>query len=157
MVHRKKESKPRKPLKREDVHKHPKQGTRPYRGPHAHRHPSEVTPWQPFSGYPMVTQAHAGGGAGFVATDVHVPGPFAGIGPRNYAKTDQRVLEDVCELLTRHGELDVREVDVHCRNGVIRLEGHVPARWMRREIEATAESVGGVVDVENELLVQTAE
>jgi hypothetical protein len=153
---KKRSSKAKAPrLERVDLHKHPQQGTQPYQGPPAHPHPSEAPAWNPFRSMPL--HPHAAGASGFTTGDVHVPGPFMGIGPRNYTKTDQRILEDVCELLTRHGELDVRAVDVHCRNGVIRLEGSVPSRWARREIEAVADSVGGVQDVQNDLTIASPE
>ena len=151
MSSRKKTPTSKQPLKREDLHKRPRQGTRVDTGAWPHPHPSEAPAWGTYASFPMVMRPYGAGASGFTSSDVHAPGRFRGVAPRNYAKTDARILEDVCELLTRHGELDVGDVDVHCRNGVIRLEGHVPVRWMRREIEAVAESVGGVNDVENEL------
>jgi len=156
MSRKSKSSEPKKPLRRVDLHRTPEQGKQPYRGPAHHRHPDESPPFSPYRGLPAVMDpyGHTGGASGFAMTESHAVGPYFGVGPRNYAKPDQRVLDDVCELLTRHGELDVRSVDVHCHNGVIRLEGHVPTRWMRREIEAAAESVFGVEDVENHLAVE---
>jgi hypothetical protein len=150
---RKKKSKKKasKRAARADHHKHPAQGTQPWRGgPHPH---PDYGAWHPFATAPGVLSARAGGDAGFVSAALHRPGPFSGVGPRGYARSDQRVLENVCDLLTLHGELDVREVDVHCRDGVIRLEGTVPNRWTRRMIEHVADEVPGVLDVVNELEV----
>jgi hypothetical protein len=138
-------------LVREDLHKRPEQGKEPYHdGPH--RHPGEDTgPWQPFALVPAILRPRPAGESGFTTSDDHVPGPFAGVPPRGYARTDTRVLEDVCDLLTVHGELDVRQVDVHCRNGVIRIEGHVPDERTRRLVEDVAREVLGVTGVENHL------
>ena len=158
MSRKAKSSEPKKPLRRVDLHKSPEQGKQPYAGPKHHRHPDESPVWNPYSGIPTIMNPYAftGGASGFANTESHIPGPFSGVGPRNYAKTDQRVLDEVCELLTRHGELDVRNVDVHCHNGVIRLEGHVPTRAIRREIEAAVESIFGVNDVEDHLTIEPA-
>lgn len=149
---REKKAKPR--LERVDLHKHPAQGTHPYAQVHRSQPPAGHAPWQPYAYVPMVLNTHAGGESGFMTGIHHATGPFAGVRPRGYARSDPRILEDVCDLLTAHGELDVREVDVHCRNAVIRLEGSVPDRRTRRLIEGVADGVTGVEDVVNHLDVR---
>ena len=144
----------KKTLRREDLHEKPVQGTDRHVGPAPAPRRPDSSGWSPYANLPMIMHVHAAGSTGFTSDDALPSGPFEGIGPRNYARADQDVLDDVCHLLTMHGELDVREVDVHCRNGVIRLEGHVPTRAMRREIEAASESIMGVADVENHLEVR---
>ena len=146
----------RKPLERVDHHMRPAQGTHPFTGRwHPHQHP-EYGAWHPFAMAPGALSVRAGGESGFTTGAYHMAGPFAGVAPRGYARSDQRVLEDVCDRLTLHGELDVRHVEVHCRDGVIRLEGTAPDRRTRRLIEAVADEVPGVVDVENELTIAPA-
>src|SRR5207237_3035463 len=39
-------------------------------------------------------------------------GPYTGHGPRGYQRGDDRIREDVCERLTRHGMLDASDVEV---------------------------------------------
>ncbi len=149
------DKKARKRLERVDHHMHPAQGRLPFVGHwHPHAHPAGA--WHPFASAPGALSTRAGGESGFTTGSYHQAGPFAGVGPRGYARSDRRVLEDVCDLLTLHGELDVRGVDVHCRDGVIRLEGRVPDRRTRRLIEAVADEVVGVLDVENELEIADA-
>ena len=99
MSGKRKSKEPRPPLRREDLHEHPQQGTQPYRGPPHHHHPDESRPWQPYVSIPMIMHPPGAVASGFTTGDTHMPGPFRGVGPRNYAKTDQRVLDDVCEPL----------------------------------------------------------
>jgi hypothetical protein len=148
--------KPSQRLERRDVHKHPTQGTQPYHGKYRQHEDVDPGPWRPLAYVPMVLGSGAAGAGGFYAGAGHVPGPFAGVGPKHYARTDPRILEDVCNLLTAHGELDVADVDVHCRDGIIRLEGSAPDRRTRLMIGQVANSVLGVQRVSNELTVGTA-
>jgi BON domain len=138
-------------------HAHPVQGQHPYDpgAPHPGG-PQESDPaWDPYRAMPGVLQPEIAG-AGALYADVPA-GPFAGIGPRNYARGDRSILEEVCELLTEHGELDVHDVEVKVKNGNVTLEGTVADRWSRREIEAVADTVSGVRDVENRLEVHGPE
>ena len=78
-------------------------------------------------------------------------GPHAGKGPKNYRRSDERILEDVNEALTRHPELDASEVEVSVEARVVRLSGGVPDRRAKRLAEDIAYQVPGVEDVENKL------
>lgn len=80
-----------------------------------------------------------------------VPGPHVGHGPNGYRRSDERILEDVCERLMQHGRIDARNVDVIVSNGEVTLRGSVPSREMKRTAEDVSESVFGVVDVRNEI------
>ncbi len=80
-----------------------------------------------------------------------VPGPYQGVGPRGYQRSDQRISEDICDLLTMHGSVDASDIEVNVQNGEVTLEGTVPSRAMKRMAEDTAESVSGVQDVHNHL------
>jgi len=81
-------------------------------------------------------------------------GPFAGRGPRGYQRGDDRIREDVCEVLYHHGEIDASEVEVRVENGEVTLTGTVEDRWQKRMIEDAIEDVSGVKDVNNQLRVQ---
>src|SRR5919202_28135 len=39
-------------------------------------------------------------------------GPFQGVGPRNYSRSDDRIREDVSDRLAMHGGVDARQIDV---------------------------------------------
>jgi hypothetical protein len=79
---------------------------------------------------------------------------FAGRGPRNYKRSDERIREDVNERLTRHPELDAIDIDVRVSNCQVVLMGVVEDRRAKRLAEDIAEDVWGVDDVRNELKVR---
>lgn len=82
---------------------------------------------------------------------------FFGKGPKNWRRSDDRIHEDACEALTRDSHVDATEITVEVREGVVRLNGHVESRAMKRRAEEVVEFVLGVKDVSNELSVAPAE
>jgi hypothetical protein len=82
-----------------------------------------------------------------------VYGPFTGVGPLNYQRSDDRIEEDVCDRLAQHGQLDASNVDVSVNNGEVTLKGEVPDRRMKRLAEDIAFNVPGVFDVQNQLRI----
>lgn len=91
--------------------------------------------------------------------DLYGEGRHGGLGhgrrhslPRGYRRADERVLDDVCERLSRSG-LDVSEVSVRVVGGEVVLEGSVPERGTKYAIENIADSCLGVTDVDNRLRV----
>lgn len=82
------------------------------------------------------------------------PGPHTGRGPRGYRRSDDRIFEDVCERLSRHGQIDASDITVKVDDGEVSLTGTVDNRRTKRMVEDVAESVNGVRDVRNELRVQ---
>jgi hypothetical protein len=90
--------------------------------------------------------------------DVPIPVPgfgsgrsFAGRGPRGYTRSDARIHEDICEVLTRHPEIDATDIEVAVQNGVVTLNGTVADRYTKRLAGDVAELTLGVHDVENRL------
>jgi hypothetical protein len=83
-----------------------------------------------------------------------IPGPFTGVGPQDYQRSDERILEDVNERLTQHGRLDARNIHVEVSNCEVTLTGTVEDRQSKRMAEDVAESVSGVKDVHNQLRLQ---
>ncbi len=81
-------------------------------------------------------------------------GPYAGIGPRGYRRSDERIREDVCERFALHGQLDPSDVEVAVREGEVLLTGSVGSRAQKRLAEDIADHVLGVVEVQNHLRVQ---
>ncbi len=82
-----------------------------------------------------------------------VPGPYQGMGPQSYQRSDERILEDVCERLTQHGQLDASDIKVDVNNGEVTLNGNVNSRRDKRVAEDIADTVSGVNDVQNNLHV----
>ncbi|MCF7222405.1 BON domain-containing protein [Marilutibacter chinensis] len=76
-----------------------------------------------------------------------------GRGPRGYTRSDERILEDVNERLSDDPVVDATDIDVRCESGRLRLEGRVPARWMKHRAEDIADSIPGAKDVENRIRV----
>ncbi|MBV8097249.1 MAG: BON domain-containing protein [Acetobacteraceae bacterium] len=74
-----------------------------------------------------------------------------GRGPRGYARSDDRIREDVSDRLTDDPYVDASEIDVSVSNGEVTLSGTVDNRSARRRAEDIAESVSGVRHVQNNL------
>ena len=81
------------------------------------------------------------------------PGSHAGKGPKGYLRSDERIREDVCELLLRNDYVDPSEVEVGVETGVVTLTGTIGDRSQKRILEDLAESVSGVIDVDNRVRV----
>jgi osmotically-inducible protein OsmY len=80
-----------------------------------------------------------------------------GKGPRGYRRSDERVKEDVAERLTDDDYLDASDIELSVIEGVVILTGTVSSRWAKRTAEDLSESVSGVKDVQNNLLVGRGE
>ncbi|WP_332675222.1 BON domain-containing protein [Aromatoleum sp.] len=74
-------------------------------------------------------------------------------GPRGYQRSDERIREFICERLAQHHHLDVHDVSVEVREGRVMLDGTVPERRMKYQIEDAADNTWGVKDVENRIRV----
>jgi hypothetical protein len=79
----------------------------------------------------------------------------AGRGPRGYRRSDQRILEDVCDALTDAGDVDASQIDVNVTEGIVTLSGQVDHRRTKRRAEDIAARISGVNDVQNELRTNT--
>ena len=82
-------------------------------------------------------------------------GRFAGRGPKNWQRSDDRIREDINERLTDHPDIDASEIDVQVKNGDVTLTGTVDERYVKRMAEDVAENVTGVREVHNQLRVQS--
>ncbi len=80
-------------------------------------------------------------------------GGYRGVGPRNYARSDERIREDLNERLTEADDLDASDLTVEVSNGVATLGGMVPQRWMKHRAEDLADGCTGVRDVRNQIRV----
>ncbi|MBX9760605.1 MAG: BON domain-containing protein [Beijerinckiaceae bacterium] len=78
----------------------------------------------------------------------------SGRGPRNYARSDSRINEDVCDRLTDHPMVDASEIEVSVSEREVTLTGTVNSRDEKRRAEDIAEAVSGVTHVQNNLRVK---
>jgi hypothetical protein len=83
------------------------------------------------------------------------PGPESGKGPKGYSRSDARLFEEVCERLTKHGQLDATGIKVSCEEGEVVLRGSVKDEEAKRIAEACALSVSGVRKVRNKLKLRS--
>ncbi|RBB38670.1 transporter [Burkholderia reimsis] len=74
-------------------------------------------------------------------------------GPKGYTRSDECIREDVCERLAHALDIDVSDVTVQVQDGCVVLDGTVPSRWMKHDIEDLADGCMGVRDVENRVRV----
>ena len=89
--------------------------------------------------------------------------PYSGLGERverargrlaGYRRSDQRVYEDACERLIDEAQIEIEEIEVSVEDGIVKLEGSVPTRWMKFAAEDAVAEVAGVQDVDNHLNVR---
>lgn len=77
-----------------------------------------------------------------------------GRGPANYNRSDERILEDACDHLTRDWAVDARNVQVTVQDGEVTLDGTVTSRQQKRRAEDCVDHVSGVGHVQNNLRVK---
>jgi len=77
-----------------------------------------------------------------------------GRGPKNYARSDERIQEEVNDRLTDDGSLDASDIDVSVSGREVTLSGEVASRTDKRRAEDIAESISGVTHVQNNLRVK---
>ncbi len=83
-------------------------------------------------------------------------GNYAGRGPKNWQRSDERIKEDINERLTEHSQIDATEIEVQVRNGEVTISGTVEDRRTKRMVEDLIEGVSGVKDVHNQLRASQA-
>jgi hypothetical protein len=75
--------------------------------------------------------------------------------PKGYTRSDERIREDVNDMLSDHPWVDASEVEVRVQEGIVTLTGTVEDRDTKRTIEDLAHEARGVKDVQNQLRVQS--
>jgi osmotically-inducible protein OsmY len=78
-------------------------------------------------------------------------------GPKGYKRSDERLKEDISERLMQSGHIDPSEVTVEVQNGKVTLEGTVPERRMKHQIEDLVDDCPGVQDIDNRVRVSRGE
>jgi osmotically-inducible protein OsmY len=77
-----------------------------------------------------------------------------GRGPKGYARSDERIREDVNDRLTDDWSVDASDIEVEVSGREVTLSGEVASRSDKRRAEDIAESVSGVSHVQNNLRVK---
>jgi osmotically-inducible protein OsmY len=76
-----------------------------------------------------------------------------GTGPRFQRRSDDKIREEIWELLNNNADLDPSEVEVHVESGEVTLRGTVESRDARWLTEDLVNSVSGVREVYNHIKV----
>jgi osmotically-inducible protein OsmY len=82
---------------------------------------------------------------------------YAGRGPKNYRRSDERVREEICDRLTDDWRIDASDMEVTVNNGQVSLSGSVHSRDEKRRAEDLIEMIPGVHDVHNNLRVSASD
>ena len=78
--------------------------------------------------YPGVSGKTLRGGTWFNHDKYDKQRKFMGKGPKGYRRSDDRIYEEVCEVLTRSHDLDASDIGVTVQHGTVILEGHVDSK-----------------------------
>lgn len=82
---------------------------------------------------------------------------FRGIGPKNYVIPDEKIRDDVCELLARDSRIDASEIEVDVKEGCVFLRGDVDSRRTKRLAQLVIEDLPGIEDIFNQLKIPKPE
>jgi osmotically-inducible protein OsmY len=81
-------------------------------------------------------------------------GGFRGKGPKGYQRSDERIAEEVNQVLADDDDLDASDIEVSVAGGEVTLTGTVSDRQAKRWAEDLVEGVSGVVEVQNHVRVK---
>lgn len=73
------------------------------------------------------------------------------------SRSDAEITTRVKTALIRNDETKARQINVETEDGVVQLSGFVDSEQMKTAAAATAQSVSGVQEVRNELIVRQGE
>ena len=76
---------------------------------------------------------------------------YRGLGPKGFSLSDDRVRDDVSEILARDPSIDTGQIEIEVKDGVVFLKGRVDNRQIKRMAELMIEDLPGVNDVINQL------
>lgn len=79
---------------------------------------------------------------------------FRGRGPKNYQRSDERIMEDFCDQLTDNDFIDASNINVDIQDGNLALSGSVEDKWMKYAAEDIAEYTHGVRSIQNDINVR---
>ncbi|WP_054313524.1 BON domain-containing protein [Mesorhizobium sp. 1M-11] len=80
-----------------------------------------------------------------------------GRGPKGYTRSDDRIAEDLNDRLTDDWFLDASDIEVSVKASEVTLDGEVTSRSDKRRAEDIADDVSGVINVQNNLRIRSAD
>lgn len=107
--------------------------------------------------WPEVEEAASRRGIHLRWQELQARGVHRGKGPRSYQRSDERIREDIHDVLLEDPYIDATDVEVKVKNGEVILTGMVEDRNMKRRAEDVIESqVSGIRHFENRLHTKRA-
>lgn len=76
-----------------------------------------------------------------------------GKGPSTYTRSNERLLEETCERLTRDRIVDATDISVTCESNEVTLDGTVDSLRAKRRAEDVVQDITGVRHVQNNLRI----
>ncbi|MGZ3769939.1 MAG: BON domain-containing protein [Bdellovibrio sp.] len=76
---------------------------------------------------------------------------YAGVGPKNYHRSDERIYEEICEILTLDPDIDASEIHVEVKDGLVTLSGTVETKTLKTYAKQAISNVFGVKEIRNEI------
>ena len=110
--------------------------------------------WQGSQGRPDFGSIGGRSSGGYGSDSRQNQTSFRGRAPKDYARSDERIREDICECLTQDHLIDASEISVNVKSGVVILEGSVDDRSQKFRAEDLADHCSGVQDVQNHLILK---
>lgn len=111
----------------------------------------------PTGQWPAIEDAAARRGMDLHWQELQSRGVHRGKGPRGYQRSDERIREDVHDVLLEDRYIDATDVEVEVRNGEVILSGLVDDRNIKRKVEDVIEDqVSGIRHLENRLRTRFA-
>jgi osmotically-inducible protein OsmY len=80
-------------------------------------------------------------------------GSHAGQRSQFHRRSDDKIREEIWELLTNNADLDAGEVELHVESGEVTLTGTIDSRDAKWLAEDLVNSVSGVREINNRLKV----
>lgn len=93
--------------------------------------------------------------ADYTPKDINGTGKYVGKGPKNYVRSSERIMEDICQRLTADRNLDASFIEVNVVGDEVHLEGYVKSRSSRWLAEELAHEVPGVKVIINQLKISS--
>lgn len=79
---------------------------------------------------------------------------YAGVGPKSYVRSDESILDEIFNLLTKSEFVDASDITVDVHDRVVKLHGSVTERYNKYYVEDLVENVPGILDIQNDIKVR---
>lgn len=79
---------------------------------------------------------------------------YRGKGPKGYKRSDDKIKSDLEDELYNDSYIDASDMEITVNNAVVTLTGSVDSKWIKRRAEDIAETITGVEEVKDNLIVR---